>query len=359
MATLRVCARIGVSARGKLTTDLDHDPKQADPTHAASDADTHDIIVIGASAGGVAALSRLVSALPKDLPAALFVVMHIPAEPRSILPDLLSRAGPLPAHHAVHGEAIVNGHIYVAPPDNHLRVQSGYVEVVRGPKENGMRPAIDPLFHSAARAYRGRVIGVILTGGLDCGSFGLQSVKAAGGLAVVQDPTDALDPAMPGNALAHVEVDHVVTLDTIGALLTRLVRTPAPKRGEHPEPAWSRSGQTCPECHGAMTEADVNGLLLFRCHVGHAYSMESMLVQQTAAQEAALWEAVRALEESEALARRMAGRSVGDLVARFEEKARSLRQHADVVRDILLNRSRPGSSAGPIPSIADRRRSEG
>src|SRR5437588_6269412 len=165
----------------------------------------HDVIVIGASAGGVEALMALTGTLPRDLPAAVFVVLHIPAQSPSLLPSILSRVGSLKVVHATDGAKIEHGCIYVAPPDHHILLERGKVRVVRGPKENRHRPAVDPLFRSAALAYGPRVVGVILTGSLDDGTAGLLAVKRRGGIAVVQDPNEALYSSMPLNALTHVE----------------------------------------------------------------------------------------------------------------------------------------------------------
>ncbi len=182
----------------------------------------HDIIVIGASAGGVETTMKLVGDLPRNLPAALFIVLHIAADSPSLLPEILSHAGPLPALHPTDTTAIVSGHIYVAPPDHHLMIEQGYVRIVRGPKENRHRPAVDPLFRSAAKSYRQRVVGVILTGSLDDGTAGLLAVKRCGGIAVVQHPHDALYSGMPQSALNNLQVDYCLPVRNIGALLERL-----------------------------------------------------------------------------------------------------------------------------------------
>jgi two-component system, chemotaxis family, protein-glutamate methylesterase/glutaminase len=197
----------------------------------------HDIVVVGASAGGVEALVGLASALPADLPAAVFVVLHLPATGTSALPDILSRHGPLPASHVKDGEPIENGRIFVASPDHHLLLRTGHVHLTRGPRENGHRPAVDTLFRSAAREYATRVIGVILSGALDDGTAGLLAIKSRGGVAVVQEAADALYPGMPGSALEHVQVDHVLAVASMGELLARLTTEPVGERPARYRPA--------------------------------------------------------------------------------------------------------------------------
>lgn len=329
---------------------LEKKKKQTGKKESKAARQGHDMIVIGASAGGVEALVDLVGQFPPDLPASVFIVLHVAPYLPSTLPDILSKAGPLPASHAVHGEPIERGHIYVAPPDSHMTLQEGSLRVVRGPKENGHRPAVDPLFRTAARRYRSRVIGVVLTGALDCGTAGLMAIKSFGGLAVVQDPTEALYSDMPRSAIDHVKVDHVVSISGMGALLARLAGEPAEENGAESAPKMNRgreneegkenkklSSITCPECNGSLTETEDGGLLRFECHVGHVYTEEAMVAEQAHALETALWIALRSLEESELLARRMAGRSVPGMAARFTEKANAMKQHASVIRNFLVS----------------------
>jgi two-component system, chemotaxis family, protein-glutamate methylesterase/glutaminase len=306
----------------------------------------HDIVVVGASSGGVDALSKLVAELPSDLPAAIFIVLHLEPGFASQLPELLTSRGPLRATHALHGEAIVPGRIYIAPPDNHVMLRpGGYMHVVRGPKENGHRPSVDALFRTAAMVYGPRVIGVVLTGYLDCGTAGMMSIKARGGLAVVQDPRDASVSDMPQSVVTHVTVDHVAPLSDIPGLISQLTREPADAELAHvPGSLMEMEGDepgvaaefVCPTCQGKLTETRLNGFQMFRCHVGHAFSLESMAVEQADEVERALWAAVRSLEEGASLARRLAASSSGRLRQKFEEKEDAQSQQARVIRHILL-----------------------
>jgi two-component system, chemotaxis family, protein-glutamate methylesterase/glutaminase len=340
----------------------------------------HGIVVVGASAGGVEALTDLTASLPGDLPAAVFVVLHLPATGISALPEILRRHGPLPAAHVKDGEPIQPGRVYVAPPDHHVLLRTGHVHLSRGPRENGHRPAIDPLFRSAAREYATRVIGLVLSGALDDGTAGLLAIKSRGGTAVVQDPADALYPGMPGNALEQVQVDHVAAAASMGKLLARLITDlavppadPAPRamqvevemegfsleafEGNHP---GRPSGFSCPDCNGVLWQIQDGGLERYRCRVGHAWSPESLLIQQSEALEAALWIALRSLEERAALARRLAeparrrGHSI--TATRFEEQAAEAGHAARLVRDLLLNRD---AFAAAWPLAGDRNRPAG
>ena len=322
---------------------------------------THDIVVIGASAGGVEALVALVRALPADLQAAVFVVLHIPPQSSSMLPVILDRSGPLPAQHAQDGLPIECGQIYVAPPDHHLIVERDHVRVVRGPRENRHRPAVDVLFRSAAWEYGSRVVGVVLTGTLDDGTAGLLAIKQRGGIAVVQHPDDALYPGMPRSALAHVEVDHSVPLREIGPLLATLTReAAAPQQLAQEEimeqevniakqlggaaridPVFGQpSTFSCPECGGVLHEIQDGEFARYRCRVGHAYTPETMLAEQSEALEIALWTALNTLEESISLNKRMAQqaqeRGQTWLAQHFNTKRQEAEQRVESIRSVLV-----------------------
>ena len=334
------------------------------------------IIVIGASAGGVDVLSRLVAGLPAGFHAAVFVALHVSAHGRSMMPEILSRAGPLPALHPEDGEEIREGRVYVAPPDKHLLVKRGRVRVVRGPRENGHRPAIDPLFRTAARAYGPRVIGVVLSGMLDDGTAGLRVVKAQGGVAVVQDPADAVYASMPRSAIEHAPVDFVAPVAELAGLLVSLAQeeveeaVPQDKGrdgGQTGQDAGEDTGAaltyeadiaefdvdaietehkpgvpssfSCPECGGVLWEID-RELPRFRCRVGHAFTAQSLLAEQTGALETALWTALTALEETAALSARLYRRALErgheSSALRFQERSRTAQEHARVIRQTLL-----------------------
>lgn len=321
------------------------------------------LIVIGASAGGVEALTRLVSRLPARLPAAIVVVVHFPAGGTSVLPRILERSGPLPVSHADDGDLLEPGRIFVARPGRHLLVQPGQLRLSSGPAENGCRPAIDLLFRSAADAYGARVVGVVLSGTRDDGTAGLMAIKGRDGLAVVQDPADALFAGMPQSAIDHVPIDYCLTIDEIPVLLTRLARQSAAEQAvpasnddddsetlepamhaktdpSNPVPGGELTGLTCPNCGGALWEEREGDLSRYRCRIGHAFSPESLVAEQDESLEFALWAAVRALEERAALAYRLAQRAGERGQSRttryFEQRGRDAEQRAELIRQVLL-----------------------
>lgn len=290
-----------------------------------------DIVVVGASAGGVPALQRIVSSLPPDFSAAVLVVLHLWPDAPSSLTEILSRAGNLRVTPGEHGTAIERGRIYVARPDHHLMVEGERLFVAQGPRENRFRPAINPLFRSAALAFRERVIGVVLTGMLDDGAAGLWAIERCGGVCVVQ--SDAQFDEMPRRAAEAVTVDFAVPLAEIAPLLVRLTATPVEVRNEDEreelpfllqlnddkskmktvefemDRVGKRSVFSCPECSGALWEITTGGALQYACHVGHAYTPSGLDAAQNVSIEQSLWSAVRALKENAAMHERLAQRA--------------------------------------------------
>lgn len=320
---------------------------------------SRNIIVIGASAGGIEALLAVVRGLPPDLEASIFVVVHIPPFGVSRLPEIITRAASMPAGHAHHGDHIQSGRIYIAPPDQHMLIRSSEIQLSREPRENHSRPAIDPLFRTAARAYGDRTVGIVLSGTLYDGAAGLAAIKVRGGIAIVQDPDDALFPSMPRSALNLVEADHVLPAERIGQELGRLVQQEAGNRGDpimlnederiqhvierdFVAQAEDKRGHeptmyTCPDCGGVLWQVERGPLGRFRCHVGHAYAPEVLLQQKS--EEAALWRCVRLLREKATLTRQTVARSLAggkdELAARSEERARLNEEHARVIQELL------------------------
>ena len=295
-----------------------------------------EIIVMGASAGGVEALQALVAGLPPDLPAALFVVLHIGKgiTGRSELPRILERAGPLRAKHPVDGEMIQHSTIYVAPPDRHLLVSAGHMHLSHGPKENRTRPAINPLFRSAARAYDGRVAGVVLTGLLDDGVAGLAEIKRGGGMTIVQEPTTAQYPSMPLTAIRRVSPDYILPLDAIAGTIAHVAvaEHAAIEREEPMERTLTEL--TCPECRGPLWEERQGSIVEYRCRVGHAYSPLAIVADHEDTVERTLWSTVVALEEAADIAERLAP----ELRPEAAVAARKRREHVAAVKKILEER---------------------
>ena len=311
------------------------------------------------------ALQKLVSRLPAGLPASVFVVWHLAPGTKTILPSVLTKAGHLPALMPEDGDRIEPTRIYVAPNDHHMLLENGYIRIARGPKENRFRPAIDPLFRSAAYIYGPRVIGVVLTGALDDGTAGLWTIKLRGGTTIVQEPAEALIRSMPLNALDNVAVDHKLPAAQIGELLGRLVRESAPeaprvaqaedektrheiriaKEREALEEGILRFGElspfTCPECRGVLTMLREGRIIRFRCHTGHAFSSDTLLESTTASIEARLWDAVRAVDETVMLLDRLGEEfaQAGNTAAaeRCFDKAREAHERLAAMREAAMD----------------------
>jgi two-component system, chemotaxis family, protein-glutamate methylesterase/glutaminase len=323
-----------------------------------------DLVVIGASAGGIEALQQLLGTLPIDLDAALLIVLHTSSHAGSMLPQILQRASKFPVVHPQDGERIEKGRVYIAPPDYHMIVEGNILRVIQGPRENLHRPAIDPLFRSAAASFGRRVVGVILSGALDDGTAGLMVVRARGGEAIVQDPTTAMFSSMPQSAVEQVPDAHVMPLTEIPDRLMYLTSEEIPDVSlvdrtldiqpiretkiaefdmseiENEDRPGRPSAFACPDCGGVLWEIEDSGFLRFRCRVGHAFTARHLGAEQRYAVETALWSALRALEESASLYRRMAERADSTnherTAEQFEERASNTEENAQVLRDFLL-----------------------
>jgi two-component system, chemotaxis family, protein-glutamate methylesterase/glutaminase len=318
-----------------------------------------ELVVIGASAGGVEALTSLVKRLPGDMPAALAVVLHIAPGGPSVLPDILDRAGPLSVVAAHDGARLEEGRVYVAIPDHHLVIEDGAIRLERGPRENGHRPAVDPLFRTAAEAYGDRVTAVVLSGARDDGTLGALAVRAAGGRVLAQDPGEALYPGMPASVIKHVGADAVARLTSLADLIAEGRRpfpeAPAVNAGNggatgpsieghrHTPGEPDASGFSCPECGGALYADRARGIERFTCHVGHAYSAQSLVDEHTRGLESALWSAIRRLDERAALLRRLAAGVSPETSSTFhdqlEARATEAAEHADAIRGLVTSRT--------------------
>jgi two-component system, chemotaxis family, protein-glutamate methylesterase/glutaminase len=339
------------------------------------------VVVVGASAGGVEALRSLVAGFPADLDAAVLVVLHIPNRAPSALPGILDRSGPLPAGHTIDGEELEPGRVYVAPPDRHLIVLDGRVHLSRGPAENGHRPAVDPLFRSAAAAMGARTVAVVLSGARDDGTAGAAVVVRRGGRLVVQDPEDALHPSMPRSAIDHVGAHRIAPAAKLGPTVAELVASMTsdqPEPEPEPDPAapddrlmtletamanmddlttdelpGQPSGLACPSCHGGLFELPGEPTPRYRCRVGHAWSPESLLDEQADAFEGALWMALRSLEEKSALARRMADAANRRGGTGIAERYRLSGEEADhagrLIRELIARMGTASDPSVPVP----------
>jgi two-component system chemotaxis response regulator CheB len=320
------------------------------------------LIVIGTSTGGLDALRTLVTGFSSEIAAAILVVQHIGAH-KSRLAELLQACCPLPVRFAVDMEPLREGHILIAPADHHLIAHETHVRTMHTAKENYARPAIDPLFRTAAGRHLSSVIGVVLTGDLDDGTAGLRAIKDAGGVAVVQDPRTAVAPSMPESALRHVDVDYCLPLEAIAEKLMQLAIEPPCRRSttvsettmvenlfadgegaaEDLDRVANRSMITCPECHGTLWQMKDASPPRFRCHTGHSYTQRHLTYVQAEALEKALWSAIRSLHEEQLLYEQLqhaaleAGRHVSaaeyaDLAMQTEKRAKILKELNAVTR---------------------------
>lgn len=339
-------------------------PESGDTDHSTSLVltDKHHIIAIGASTGGLEAIKQLITGLPPDFGPPIFIVWHMAPEVQGIIPGLLNKLNTIYAAHAIDGETISPNRIYVAPPDHHLLIEEGMVRLSRGPKENHFRPAVDPLFRSAAYTYGNRVIGIVLSGALDDGTAGLWRIKYSGGTAIVQDPVDAEVPSMPESAIREVEVDYCLPVSEMAALLMRLSNAGAPIDSKTVKDDKTRieigiaagdtafdrgslkigelSPITCPECHGVLSKITEGKLTRYRCHTGHAFSVDTLLALITEKVENNLYFAMSGIEESMMLLNHigdhLAEINHSQLAGLYFKKANNAAQRADVLRNMVM-----------------------
>jgi two-component system chemotaxis response regulator CheB len=320
------------------------------------------IVVIGASLSGIDALCELVSCLPAQFPAPIFITQHVASHSPGMLPHILSKAGPLPACHPRHLQLIERGKIYVAPPDRHMLITKTHIRLSHGPRENLARPAVDPLFRSAAMNFGPAAIGVVLTGQLDDGTAGLLAIKDCGGIAIVQEPSEATAPSMPQSALRSVAVDHRGTLTEIAGILTTLALDDPPSEeaavtklldvenhiadGMFNLQDWLQleqlsapSGLNCPDCRSALYELEDRRILRYRCRSGHAYTALSLLSGQADARESHLSSLFGAFVEEASLAKRLLGntgyRDDPQLAANLKARVEALESQATQASDWL------------------------
>ncbi len=330
------------------------------------------IVVIGASAGGVATISNLLNQLPHDLPAAILVVIHLSPQSPGLLPEIMQKHSKLKVIDPKDGDCIRSSHVYIAPPNKHMVIhRDRKIQLIVGPRINRSRPAIDPLFRSAALTYGNSVIGIILSGLLDDGILGLHTVKNYGGTTIVQDPNEAPYPDMPLNALQKVNIDYCLTVKEIAPTIIQIISNPHPTEQiqtstdsidnkttqaeaaidenlihsvEELGKVGSPSFYTCPDCHGTLWEVSNNHVLHFRCRVGHVYGTEDLAVSLSENVENALWAALRTLEESANISQKLAEKNSQNPVTvkiakRFKEREIETRRHAAIIKKILLKKT--------------------
>lgn len=321
------------------------------------------IIVIGASTGGFEAFKKIIHDLPPDFETPIFIVWHMAPDIRGVLPQVLNRINTIYAAHGYNDESVKTNRIYVAPPDHHMLLQDGKIRITHGPKENRFRPAVDPLFRSAAYSYGNRVIGVILSGALDDGTAGLWTVKHYGGIAVVQDPLDAEVSSMPENAMREVKTDYCTGISKMAELLVRLSKEPLPQKADVMKDELTKkeieiaaeenalekgflkfgelSPYTCPECHGVLSRLQNDNIIRYRCHTGHAYSADALMTAITEKIEDGLYSAIRGMDESIMLLNHLgdhhAEANQPKLAALYFKKAKEAQERSQLVRKAVLN----------------------
>lgn len=336
--------------------------KERKETNENTSNENQRIIVIGASSGGFEAFKKIIRDLPPDFNIPIFIVWHMSADIPGILPQVLNRVNTIYAAHAYDDEDIKPNRIYIARPDHHLLIQNGKVRVTHGPKENRFRPAIDPLFRSAAYAYTNRVIGVILSGALDDGTAGLWTVKHYGGIAIVQDPVDAEVAAMPQNAMRQVKVDHCVSVSEMADLLVRLSKDPVTKKSDVMKDEQTKreieiaaeenalqkgvldfgelTPYTCPECHGVLSRLYNGDLIRYRCHTGHSYTIDALMASLTEKVEDSLYSAIRGMDETIILLNHLgdhyAEANRPRLAALYFKKAKQVEERSALVRKAVM-----------------------
>lgn len=326
------------------------------------------LIVIGSSAGGMDALKKLVAQLPADFPAPVFIVNHMSADTTGeALVKVLNANSSLTCLHATDELAFKPGHIYLAPSDHHMLIVKDLMLVTKGARENRSRPAIDPLFRSAAVAYGNRVIGIVLTGYLDDGTNGMMAIKRCGGVCIAQDPDDASYPDMPRSVIANVGADHCLPVSQMGALLSELVRRQLPPDQPVPEdlkieariaqrvlsdlPAVEALGEqvpyNCPDCGGVLWQMEEGGLLRYRCHTGHAFTASVLLAQQTVKIEETLWVALRMFEERQNLLVTMSEKEDKKAPSSISRRAQDSQIHIERIRAMLKATDKASAASGP------------
>jgi two-component system, chemotaxis family, protein-glutamate methylesterase/glutaminase len=316
---------------------------------------TRDVILIGASAGGIVAMHQLLAVLPADLPASVFLTLHLSPYFSSNLDQVLGRSSQLPVKTAEDLLPIERGTVYVAPPDRHLVFADGVMRLERGPKENLHRPCINVMFRSAAEQYGERAIGVILSGLLDDGAAGLWEIQQRGGVTIAQDPEDAEYPSMPPAAIQGFKVDYVARLAEVGMLLDGLTRQTIDevKNPTAEVSVMERTNQVCPDCGGAMQLARMGtGLEEYRCHVGHRMAPESMIVSKEETVQWSMWNGLSQLEELIWLMQERAEAAQEPRRSELRRKIGEKQRMAAELRGMLngpaaLQRSEVGARANP------------